>query len=331
MAQNDLDCKLNMLLIGPQIGMLLFSALEHNIPALLAEGPKTASQLSELTSTVSDKLERALLQLVSVGLFSYNPNTNIFSNSPLSERFLEKNLANLYKFSLSPWKFETLTCIPGCLSSNFTAPELKFHQSMDESMSLIPGTLEIYHEGMAGVTNLNSREVALAIDLRSSHKIIDIGGGDGTLLIELSKIYPNLEFTLFEQPQIRDIALKKINQAGKQINFIAGSCFESIPSGFDTYIIKHVLYSYPDDKVMEFLGKCRQSLNVGNRLVIIELMLEIGQSTLLERYLDVHLMILNNGKIRSRGQLESLLKANHFRVLNFSSAGSDYVLESVAI
>lgn len=62
-VESDVDKKIQKIIMGPQIGGLLYTVLDINIPKLLESGSKTVEQLAQETQTIPDKLERILLNL----------------------------------------------------------------------------------------------------------------------------------------------------------------------------------------------------------------------------------------------------------------------------
>src|SRR5262245_63076465 len=63
-----------------------------------------------------------------------------------------------------------------------------------------------------------TRQIAIAVaanyDFSPFHTIVDVGGGEGTLLAGILAANPNLRGILFEQPHVADRAKDSIRTAG---------------------------------------------------------------------------------------------------------------------
>jgi hypothetical protein len=77
-------------------------------------------------------------------------------------------------------------------------------------------------------------------------------------------------FVLFDQNAAIEAA--KAGRGGllPRCEFVAGDFFDVVPSGGDTYILKRILDDWPDDKVLQLLTNCRETMTSKGRLLIIE-------------------------------------------------------------
>ena len=66
------------------VSRLVFTAAQLNLADHLADGPRTAAELGQLTSTDAPSLYRVMRTLASLGLFTED-STHRFSSTPLGE------------------------------------------------------------------------------------------------------------------------------------------------------------------------------------------------------------------------------------------------------
>jgi hypothetical protein len=72
--------------------------------------------------------------------------------------------------------------------------------------------------------------------------IVDVGGGQGSLLATILAQVPNASGVLFELPHVAAAGAKLIAGAGltHRCRTVAGSFFEQVPTGGDLYLLRRV-------------------------------------------------------------------------------------------
>src|SRR5215471_8326422 len=87
----------------------------------------------------------------------------------------------------------------------------------------------------AGWVRYRFRPAIEAYDFGQFRTIVDVGGGNGTLMLELMKAYPQPTGTVFDVPRLAEVARKNIEAAGltSRCQFFGGNAFEAVPDGGD--------------------------------------------------------------------------------------------------
>jgi hypothetical protein len=114
---------------------------------------------------------------------------------------------------------------------------------------------------MASSTQLVTRSLIEAYDFGRFGTIVDVGGGNGSLLRALLAEYPGLRGVLFNQPHVVEGA-----DLGERGSIAAGSFFESVPEGGDAYLLKWIIHDWEDEDAVEILRNVRR--NPGTLLVV---------------------------------------------------------------
>ncbi|CAG9319918.1 unnamed protein product [Blepharisma stoltei] len=334
LQHSDVDRKVQKILFGPQLGALLYSALDFNIPKLLSLGPKTAEDLSQETQVISDKLERVLLALESAGIFEYDEQSRRFSNNVISERFIDDTYADFVRLSLAPWQYDFLSVVSQCLMSDQTAPEVYYNATFTDFLSQKPQYLKQFVSGISSKVLQVSEEVGQAIDLRNARKVLEIGAHGGALIISLAETYRNFQGTIYDQTLYRQITEKKIHEKKltNRIKVTAGNYIDYVPEGYDAIVMKCISGEYNDHSLDSILRNCRRALEKGNKLYFVDLMMDRAhQQYKFERYLDIWWWAITDGKVRSREELAPFFEKNGLRVINIRPAKTDWVVEAVAV
>jgi hypothetical protein len=182
----------------------------------------------------------------------------------------------------------------------------------------ISGSLEhvrTFNALMSAMCVQGARAVLSAYDFSDVRHIVDVGGGEGTLLCEILKANTHLQGTLFDCPAIAESARNVVKAAGlaKRCAIVAGDFRASIPQLGDIYILKHVLHNWPDDCCARILKHCRSAVSPHGRLLIIERVIGKAWSSQDIRS-DLHMLVLMNGAERGEPEFRALLAASGFRL-----------------
>jgi O-methyltransferase domain len=77
---------------------------------------------------------------------------------------------------------------------------------------------------------------------------------------------------LFDLPAVVEGAPNFIKSYGleSRIDFRSGNFFESIPSGADAYLLKHILHDWSDEDCLRILKKIYAVAEPGTKLLIVD-------------------------------------------------------------
>ena len=108
-------------------------------------------------------------------------------------------------------------------------------------------------------------EQLASLEWRGDETVVDVGGGNGSLLAELLRVQPGLRGIVFDLPEtVRDEAA-----LGERITFVEGSFFERVPEA-DVYIVSRILHDWGDEQATAILRTIRAAAPVNARLLILE-------------------------------------------------------------
>jgi SAM-dependent methyltransferase len=150
---------------------------------------------------------------------------------------------------------------------------------------------------------------------RGDETVVDVGGGNGSLLVELLRLHSGLRGVVFDLPEaVRDEAA-----LGDRIDFVEGSFFESVPEG-DVYILSTILHDWNDEQAAAILRTIRAAAPDGSRLLILDAVVPPGNEPSNRKWLDLVMLTLVGGKERTEAQWRELLVAGHFEPVRFHEA-----------
>ena len=101
--------------------------------------------------------------------------------------------------------------------------------------------------------------------------LIDVGGGQGIAIASLLGNNPQMRGCLYEQSSVIEGAKTVLETQGviNRCDLISGDFLESIPKGYDAYLLKHVLNDWENEKALTILRNCRASIAKHGKLLII--------------------------------------------------------------
>lgn len=156
--------------------------------------------------------------------------------------------------------------------------------------------------------------------------IVDVGGGNGSILKEIISKYPNVKGINFDLP----LVIEK-SSAYPGIQNIAGDMHSNIPRG-DAIFIKWVLRHLDDGQCLNVLKNCFEALPDGGKLMIVELVIpDIPDTSITNRSIfqfDLFLTTMINirGKERTVGEFQALAKAAGFSGIQAAIPAYDITL-----
>jgi L-tyrosine C(3)-methyltransferase len=109
-----------------------------------------------------------------------------------------------------------------------------------------------------------------AFDFSSVRRVLDVGGGDGTIAVEIARAWPHIEIGILELPGNCEVTKTRIAEAGlsARIRVITGSMFEELPRGFDCMLFAHQLVIWPPEMSTNLLRAAYTALPPGGRVLI---------------------------------------------------------------
>jgi hypothetical protein len=137
--------------------------------------------------------------------------------------------------------------------------------------------------------------------------VVDVGGGNGSLLIGLLQRHPGLSGIVFDLPEtVRDEAA-----LGNRSSFVAGSFFDHVPAG-DAHVLSGILHDWDDAAAARILRTIRRDAPAGTRLIVLDRVLPDGNETDGGKWLDLLLLATFRGRERDDAQWRTLLAAGGF-------------------
>ena len=306
--------RLNEIMASFMLSKAMYTASTLGIADAITGQEKSVTEIATATGTNELALTRLLRYLSQRGVFQAVA-PDVYVHNELSTLLKSSHpLSTIVHFLGDPVLWTAWEGISHSLYSGQPAFEKLYHMSLWEYMKQHPDYDAVFNRAMAGLS-LQAEQLIDHYDFAPFDTIVDVGGGNGTLLRALLLRYPSLTGVLFEQATLEEVARSLLAAEPAlqgRYEIMSGDFFQFLPGGGDLYIFKHILHDWNDDQVMQILVNCRRVMHPGQRGIIIEQLLQRDNPSDSVLSIDMVLLALLPGHERTAEEFRKLLTDSGF-------------------
>jgi demethylspheroidene O-methyltransferase len=299
---------------------ILFACVRLKLFDLLAEGPLTADEIAARLAVPLDSTQRLLEAAVSLRLVENRPSGRFGLGSlgaamvgnpavgamvehhsllyadlhdPVSLLRRERGQTELSRY----WTYSAGDK-PGAGAPGSGAPWADYTTLMSNSQPLV------------------SNEILDAYPLNKHRCLLDVGGGDGSFLIEAAKRHPHLQLVLFDLPPVAQRAERRFADLGltERARVHAGDFLaDPLPEGPDVISLVRVVHDHDDRAAMTLLREVHRTLPAKGVLLLAEPMMGTpGAEPVADAYFGFYLLAMGRGRPRTPQALQHMLQMAGF-------------------
>lgn len=294
------------MIFGYTISQMVSTTARLGVPDALGDSARTPAALAPEVGANEAALRRLLRALASLGIVSESED-DTFELTAVGQ-YLRADVENsLRGLALVPgdnaiwqaWGKTEHTVRTGQIGFNHV-----HGMGLFDYLEEHPETADVFHQTMATNTRNYAPAIAADYDFTRFKHIIDIGGGNGTLLSEILSANEGPRGTVFDVEIAVSHAHDVLAGAGvaDRCDTETGDFFERVPSGADAYILKNTLNDWNDEQCRTILRNCRRAMNAdGTVLIIAPIMPETTGSpeAVIPTLADVEMMVTTGGRERT--------------------------------
>ena len=304
-------------------------AAELGIPDLLKNGPMKSEELAPAVGAHSPSLYRLLRALASVGIlaedqrqrFRLTPlGETLRSDIPGSLRLLASEL--LGRNHYAAWEQLLYSVQTGAIAFDHVFGVSKWRYNAQ-----YPKEAMAFDEAMASFNSIIADAVVSSYDFASCGTIVDVGGGNGSLLARILKVHPRLRGVLADLPHVLDGAQRRLTAENVAVRseVVRTDFFKSVPEG-DTYLRKWIVHDWDDQPAEMILNNCRAAMNPGGRVLLVESIVEPRHGSSLAKFMDLSMLVMTGGRERTEAEYLALLGRAGLKITNVISTGTELSL-----
>ena len=303
---------------GFWVSRIVYAAAKLGIADLFEDRPRTVAELATLTNTHPQSLYRLLRALASVGIFE-EKEKHLFAITPLAQTLQSDVPGSLRYMAIAELDYAHTLAWSNLIPSLETG-EVGFDRAAGMSCwdyyAQHPEDGETFNRYMTNLTAMVQTAVLASYDFSGFDTIVELGGGQGSLLASILSKNPHLNGILYELPFVIAEAQQNLQATGlsDRIQTISGDFFESAPSGGDAYLMKSVIHDWNEEKCVTILRNCHRAMPDRGKLLLIESVVEEGNNPSFTKLVDLVMLVGTGGQERTAVEYQTLLELSGFKL-----------------
>ena len=275
--------------------------------------PATAGSLAQALHLNADALQRLLD--ANVGLSLLEKRGEAYYNQPVADTYLRKDSPHSV-IGYVLYSDRALYPMWGHLEEAVREGTHRWQQTFGTAGPIFDHffrteeDLRTFIMGMHGFGVLSSPEVVKAFDLSRFHRLVDLGGATGHLVIAACESYPHLRGEVFDLERVIPVAKEMVAQspAADRITCVAGDFFQGDLPESDLYSLGRILHDWSEPKIELLLRRIHDRLPRGGGLLIAERLLNDDKSGPMNALMQsLSMLICTEGKERTLEEYRALL------------------------
>jgi hypothetical protein len=299
---------------------ILNTAAKLAVADHLAKGPCSSTQLANALNAHPQALYRFLRMMVAMGLL-VQERDDTFMLSSLGQLLRSDHPDSMREqiIYFGEINYPTAQAMYHSVKTGSPAFDHVFGESFFRYFVKQPEIGGMFNRLMSYITKDHIPEIIATYDFSCMRKIVDVGGGNSTLLAAVLDTNSNLSGILFDTPEvISDARVRQIQSSiTERIELVTGDILSGpIPRHGDVYILSNIIHDWNDRLAGNILRNCRAAAKADSRLLLIE---EVMPACVAESpgtiANDFAMLLLTGGKERTVQEYRSLLDIAGFKLI----------------
>jgi O-methyltransferase domain/Dimerisation domain len=300
-------------IMGRWVSRLIYVAAKLELADRLKHGPRTVEELATAAEVQAPALYRVLRALASVGIFAEAKDKR-FKLTPLAATLQKAAPSSMHAAALmlgeKYWEDAWAQLLHGVKTGEM--PFLKAHGIPPfEYLEKHPEDLKIFGETMTSVSSTENPAISAALKLSGIRTIVDVGGGNGSLLATILKANSKLKGVLFDQPSVVTRAKQDQYVTAKGVaercSLESGNFFEAVPKGGDAYLMKRTLHDWDDERCAKILANCRAAMSEKGMVLVVDAVIAPGNEYDRGKLMDIQMFVIG-GHERTKQDFATVFK-----------------------
>jgi O-methyltransferase domain/Dimerisation domain len=328
-----MSAELMRMLTGFRVTQAISVATRLGIPDLLAEGARSSDELAEEAGADPGSLYRLLRALAAIGVLTEHDDRR-FELAPLGEPLRSGVPGSLRDWALllgRPHVWQSWGALEHGIRTGENAFAALHGTDVWSWRAGEPEESEIFDGAMRALTGGANDAILDAYDFGRFGTVVDVAGGNGTLLAAVLGAHPGVRGILFDQAHVVDKAGPVLAPVADRVEVVAGSFFEKVPEGGDAYVLKAIIHDWEDPESVAILRACRAAMPAGACVLVIDRILAPPNEGAEGKFSDLQMFVLPGGRERTEAEFAHLFEQAGLRLTRTVSTAAGFaVLEAVA-
>ncbi|WP_084655594.1 methyltransferase [Nocardia altamirensis] len=328
--EQPIPASMILYLSGFQVSQAVYVVAKLGVVTILEqEGSQPVGKLAERTGAQPEALSRLIRTLAPLGLFTTGPG-DLVTVTEMGAVLSEKHPLSMHEVACMWMETHYLPFseLLHTVRTGTPGAEKYFGEPFMSWMAAEPERAAQFSRAMAGVT-VSFRNMFDNYQLPEGRTIADIGGADGSVLIELLKRDADTtrRGIVFDQPNVVPNAERTLAAVGlaDRVDVVAGDFFTAVPAA-DIYLLSYILHDWDDASSRRILAAIAQAAKPGARLLVVEGIVPDGDEPHLTKAIDLTMLGMVSGKERSEQEYRDLLDSAGYTLDRIIPTPSPYAI-----
>jgi hypothetical protein len=285
---------------GSMMTKALAIVADLRIAELLEDGPRPVTELAREAGVDADALHRLLRALASDGVFA-EEEPGLFRSTEASALLLSPGWTE-FAHLFGGVFYRAVADLDDAVRSGEATFRGAFGTDFWSWLGADQGERAVFDRAMGGERWRKAERLA-QLDWRDGEAVVDVGGGNGALLVDLIRRRPGLRGIVLDLPE----TVRDESALGPDVEFVAGSFFESVPTG-DAYVLSGIIHDWDDAAATKILQTIHEAAPPDARVLITESVVPPGNQPEGAKWLDLLMLVLAGGRERTEPEWRALLE-----------------------
>jgi ubiquinone/menaquinone biosynthesis C-methylase UbiE len=308
--------KLLQMLTSYWIAQAIHVAAKLGIADLVKNGPVACDELAKATKTHARSLYRVLRALASVGIFAEDERGR-FGLTDMARCLLDEHGSQrAVAIMMGEEHYASWAHLLYSVQTGKPAFDHVFGKPIFDYLSEHSEQAKIFDAAMTGFHGEETPTMIDAYDFGQFKTVVDVGGGNGTVLAAILRKHPGVHGILFDLEGVIGRAKENLAKAGvaNRCQTVAGSFFKSVAPGGDAYVMRHIIHDWTDEQCRTILGNIRNVIPNAGKLLVIEMVIPPGNDANLGKLLDLNMLVMPGGQERTEAEYRKLFESSGFKL-----------------
>jgi len=320
---------------GFRVTQTIYAGVELGIPDLLADGECTADDLAHASGADPPTLYRLLRALASLGIV-HEGDERRFSLTDLGRPLrsdVPGSLRGWVRLQGRDYLWRSWGNLANAVREGQNSFRMVHGTDIWEWRAEHADGSAIFDEAMRSMTIGANASILDAYDFGQFGTIVDVAGGNGTLIAALLAAHPASRGILLDQEHVVSGAEPILRAAGvlDRCEIVAGSFFESVPEGADAYVLKWIIHDWEDEESVAILRTCRAAMGTDAVVLLIERDLGQPNEDPVAKLADLNMLVMPGGRERTLDEYAALFGAADLRLVAAHPTTSGYLVIEAGI
>lgn len=315
--QADIEARVLDIVYGHWRSQILRALATLSVADHLADGPLTAAEVAAREGSLPDRTYRLMRAGVAIGMLR-STGQGLFESTPLLEAMQSGAPRSLHPIIMgftAPWHTLSMRLLADAIRTGIQPATTALGTDLFTFLEENPEQGREFSDLMAALTVHWAGDVADRLDTTDVRCAIDVGGATGSLLRQLQGRNPQLRGVIFDRPNVAEKVAQSIAASGQaqRLDAVGGDFFVAVPPG-DLYLLKMILHDWDDEHCVTILDRCREAMEPGGRVVIVEWIMGDPDDPGFAALMDLNMLTsCQDGRERTLDEFDALLQGAGLR------------------